>query len=334
VLQTKLGVTRSSARYTPRVDAYEAYLKGRHFTWTFNLDRFIDARRFYEEAIRLDPQFALAHAALAEYFHIGVSGLLNPQEASARGLEAAERALEIDPALPEANAWRGIYAIVRDYDWATADRCFRVATAQPTVPPAIRHLHGYFYLRVAGRPAEAVTAHRRAIDEDPLNLIIRVGHAVSLRAAGCDEEALNAARRLLEINPQYVAAYNLQALDVTAVPPDEALAYAERAVALSPRTRSNFGLLAGVLWRQGQEARARDVIASLDSAGDDAPVALTIFHALCNDPEQAASCFDRAIDQRHPFVPMLLLTRPYLPVLRESSRWPMLARRLNLSETS
>ena len=70
------------------------------------------------------------------------------------------------------------------------------------------------------------------------------------------------------------------------------------------------------------------------SAGDDAPVALTIFHALCNDPEQAASWFDPAIDQRHPFVPMLLLTRPYLPVLRASSRWPMLARRLNLSETS
>ena len=334
LLQTSLGAGRSSARYIPRVDAYEAYLRGRHFTWAFNLNRFMDARGCYEEAIRLDPRFALAHAALAEYFHIGAGGVLNPQEASALGLEAAERALAIDPALPEANAWRGIYAIVRDYDWQTADRCFRVATAQPTVSPEIRHLHGYFYLRAVGRAAEAVIAHRRAIEEDPLNLIVRVGHAVSLRAAGRHEEAANEARRLIELNPEFVAAYNLQALDVTAVPPDEALAFAERGLALSPWTRPNVGLLAGVLWRQGRESRARDLMASLDTAAYDAPVACTIFHALCNEVEEAAGWFDRAIDQRHPFVTMLLLTPPYLPVLRASSRWPLLARRLSLSETA
>jgi len=334
VLQTKLGVSRALGQYTPRVDAYEAYLKGRHFTWSLNIDQFRDARRFYEEAIRLDPQFALAHAALAEYFHIGARAWLDPQKARALGLEAAERALAIDPALPEANAWRAIYAIVRDYDWQTADRCFRVATAQPTVSPTIRHLHGYFYLRVVGRAPEAVIAHRRAIDEDPLNLIVRVGYAASLRAAGRAEEALNEARRVLEINPQYAAVYNLQALDVTAVSPEEALAHAERGAALALSSRSNLGVLAGVLFQQGHVARAHELIASLDAAEYDTPVALTMFHALCNDPEEAARWCDRAIDQRHPFVPMVLLTPPYLPVLRASSRWPALARRVNFSETS
>jgi serine/threonine-protein kinase len=332
-LETNLRVARQSERYTPRVNAYEAYLKGRHFTWSGNHAQFNEARRLYEEAIRLDPQFALAHAALAEYLHISMPFSPDPGATSARGLEAAERAVAIDPLLPEANAWRAIYAIVRDYDWQTADRCFRVASAQPTVPPAIRHLHGYFYLRVAGRAEDAVIAHRRAIEEDPLNLIIRVGYAVSLRAAGRDEEAANEARRVIDINPGYSAAYNLQALDVTAVPPDEALSHAERGVALGPFTRSNVGVLAGVLRRQGQESRARGVMASLDTADFDAPVAFTIFHALCNEPEEAARWLDRAIDQRHPFVPMILLTTPYLPVLRASSRWPTLARRLNLSET-
>jgi hypothetical protein len=70
VLQSKLAIKASTTRYTPGVKAYEAYLKGRHFTWSFALDRFRDARGLYEEAIRLDPQFAVAHAALAEYFHI------------------------------------------------------------------------------------------------------------------------------------------------------------------------------------------------------------------------------------------------------------------------
>jgi TolB-like protein len=136
VLQSKLAIKEATTtRYTPSVKAYEAYLKGRHFTWSFGLNRFLDARGFFEEAIRLDPQFAGAHAALAEYFHIAGSGILDPKEASALGLEAAERGVAIDPTLPEANCWRGIYAIMRDYDWQAADRWFRVAMAQPAVSP-------------------------------------------------------------------------------------------------------------------------------------------------------------------------------------------------------
>lgn len=333
VLQTRLAVPAATARYTPRVEAYEAYLKGRHFTWTFALNRFGDGRRFYEEATRLDPQFALAHAALAEYFHIGASGLMDPDEATALGLEAAERALAIDPTLPEANAWRGIYAIRLDYDWQAADRWFRIAMAQPTVSPTIRHQYGYFYLRVVGRAAEAIVAHRRACDEDPLNLIIRVGLAVSLRAAGRAEEAADEARRILDIDPDFTAAYALQALDVTSVPPAEALAYAEKAAAI-PWTQPNVGLLAGVLSRQGQESRARELMAGLEAGAFGVPVAFTIFHALRNEPDEAARWLGRAIDQRHQFVPMILLTPPYLPVLRTASRWPALARRLKLSETS
>jgi tetratricopeptide (TPR) repeat protein len=254
---------------------------------------------------------------------------MDRNEASALGLAAAERALAIDPALPEANAWRGIYGIVRDYDWQAADRWFRVALAQPTVSPEIRHLYGYFYLRVIGRGAEAVLAHRRAIDEDPLNLIIRVGHAVSLRAAGRDAESADEARRILEFNPEFTAA-----LDVTSVPPGEALAYAERGVAQAPWQRPCIGLLAGVLSRQGQELRARDLMAALDPAAEGVSAAFTMFHALRDEPEEAALWFERAIDERLQFVPMILLTRPYLPVLRASSRWLALARRLNLSETS
>jgi serine/threonine-protein kinase len=333
VLQSKLAIKASATRYTPGVKAYEAYLKGRHFTWSFALDRFRDARGFYEEAIRLDPQFAVAHAALAEYFHIAGSGLMDAKEAGMLGRAAAERALAVDPTLPEANCWRGIYAIVQDYDWQSADRFFRVAMAQPAVSPEIRHLHGYFLLRVVGRAAEAVAAHRRAIEEDPLNLIIRVGHAVSLRAAGRDQEAADEVRQILEIDPGYTAAYTLQAADVTAMPPGEAVAYAEKALALAPWTQPIVGLLAGVLSRQGSEDRARELMAGLDHAAHGVPAAFTMFHALRGEPDEAAQWFDRAIDQRHQFVPMILLTRPYLPVLRASSRWPALAQRVNFTET-
>jgi hypothetical protein len=75
-------------------------------------------------------------------------------------------------------------------------------------------------------------------------------------------------------------------------------------------------------------------MAALDPAAEGVSAAFTMFHALRDEPEEAALWFERAIDERLQFVPMILLTRPYLPVLRASSRWLALARRLNLSETS
>ncbi len=102
------------------------------------------------------------------------------------------------------------------------------------VSPILRHWYGYFYLRKAGRALEAVAQHRRALEEDPLNPIMRTGLAVSLTAAGKDEEALAEARRVLELNPDFVAAYTLQALDVTKAPLPEALAFAEKGYRLAP----------------------------------------------------------------------------------------------------
>jgi eukaryotic-like serine/threonine-protein kinase len=335
VLETKLSAPGPRpTRLTTNVAAYEAYLKGRHFTWSFAHRRFLEARGLYEQAIALDPQFALAHAGLAEYFHIATSGFLDPEEAGRLGRAAAGRAQQIDPTLPEANAWLAIYALVWDFDWQSADRWFRVAVAQPTVPPEVRHQHAYFYLRVVGRAAEAVVAHRRALEEDPLNLIIRVGHAVSLRAAGRDEEAADEARRILEIDPDYAPAYSLQAVDVTKVPAHEALAYAERAVSIAPWMPANVGLLAGVLSRHGDEARARALMDGLTRDGRFTAVAFTMFHALRGEADDAAQWIERAIEQRDQLVPMLLLSPPYLPVLRSSTRWPAITRRLNLSETS
>ena len=81
---------------------------------------------------------------------------------------------------------------------------------------------------------------------------------------------------------------------MTAVPPAEALAYAEKALEAAPWTKLNVGLLAGVLSRQGQEQRARDLMSALDPGQFGIPVAFTIFHALRNEPEEAGAWLDRA----------------------------------------
>ena len=78
-LQVKLSPPAAKPRYTPKLPAYEALLKARHFHWKVTAESMDQAKHFYEQSIALDPQFALAHALYSDYLFgrttIGISPL-------------------------------------------------------------------------------------------------------------------------------------------------------------------------------------------------------------------------------------------------------------------
>jgi serine/threonine-protein kinase len=333
-LRTKLsGKPEGRKQYTPNVAAYEAYLKGNHYLFSRTRESMERCRACYEEATKLDPQFTLPYSALATYYHISASSYMEPREAVARGRENARKALELDPSMPEANAWLGIFDIVYDLNWDEGGRRFQLALVHRPIAPIIRHLYGYFYLRPLGRAREAVEQHRLALAEDPLNLIMRVGLATSLREAGLDQEASVEARKILELDPGFHAAFGLQAFDFTWEPPEAALAFAEKGYALPPWLVPVAGLLAGLLTRAGDTERARELIEKLQEGDpNELCCAFTIYHLLCGEIEQAVEWAQKAIERQEQMVTMLLLPRPCGPMLRRSPRWPALARKMNLPE--
>ena len=324
-----------SRGYTPNIAAYEAYLNALHHQWKRTSPESLEkSREYYEQAAKLDPGFALPHVGLAVYHHIACSSLIDPRQGVVLGRQALQKALELDPSLPEAHAWLGIFAMWADFDWREAQRRFDIAFSRQPVSPMLRHWYGYFYLSKVGRALEAVDQHRRALEEDPLNLVLRSGLAVSLTAAGKDEEALAEVRRTLELDPNFVAAYTLQTLNVTKVPLPEALAFAEKGHSLAPWHVPSIGLLAGLLMRNGDRARAAELLAKLgDGQANGAPVAFAIYHLLCGEIEKAAEWTKTAVEQKHPMVVMLLINPPWGPLLRSSVSWPKLAKTMNLPET-
>jgi serine/threonine-protein kinase len=335
-LKTRLsGKVEGRKQYVPTVAAYEAYLKGMHYLFKRTREDRERCRDCFEEAIRLDPRFALPYSALAMYYHIAASSFMDPREAVARGKENARKALELDPSTPEANAWLGIFAVVYDRDWEEGSRRFQLALAHRPAAPGIRHLYGYFYLRPLGRAQEAVEEHRQALEEDPLNLIMRVALATSLREAGRNQEAAAEARKILELDPDFFAAFTLQAFDFTWEPLEEALAFAEKGYALSLWFAPAVGLLAGLLVRAGNQARAREVLKELeDGDRSERCSAFTIYHLLCGEIEQAVDWTEKAIRRQEQMVTMLLLPKPWGPMLRRSPRWPQLAAMMNLPATA
>ena len=120
--------------------------------------------------------------------------------------EAAQKALRIDPSLPEAHALLGAVAAVYDYDWMEAERLFRLARRGDSVPPIVRFT-SIFYLLAVGRSHDAVV-DERALEEDPLNLVGRFQYAFCL--PGCRMPASPAAkyrRVLASTRTSRIAAY-------------------------------------------------------------------------------------------------------------------------------
>ena len=144
-------------RRQPSLQAYEAYLRYLHHQWGFRPESLQRSRECLEQAIALDPEFALPYAGLADHHLASIqTGVVPAGEAMPRARELAERALQLDPDLPEAHGLLGIVAGTYDLDWKEAERRFRLATAREPVPWHVCLWHSYFFLFSVGRFEEAL----------------------------------------------------------------------------------------------------------------------------------------------------------------------------------
>ena len=335
-LQVKLTPeTAPHRKYTPALPAFEALLRARHVYYKFPTRESLEqAREFYEQAIQLDPHYALPHSELGFYLlALAGFGVHPARELMPRVRALVQKALDIDPVLHEAHAILGIVAAVFDYDWREAERQFRLATADDPVPPMARCVYGYFYLLAIGRPEKAAEEVERALAEDPLNAMFRDMLSTCFLAAGRSADALRETRKVLELDGNHAPSYVKLCVEhwsrgMTA----EALAFAEKSFEAAPWVPFTAGPLAAMLVRSGDLSRAEKVLQPFaDGRAYGAPLGLVYFHALCGEIDKAAFWLEKAIEQRH-LVSLLLLRGPVGKLLQSSPRWPALLRMVNLPE--
>jgi TolB-like protein/Tfp pilus assembly protein PilF/predicted Ser/Thr protein kinase len=334
-LNTKLSPEPAAeARYTPSLPAYEAYLKARHFHWKLTPEAAAKAKEFYEQAIALDPQFALAQALYADTFFLRASASMTPaHEAIPVARAMALRALELDPSLPEAHATLCGIAAGYDHDWNEAARRFTLATANDAASPFALAFLAAVYLLASGRRDEAIEQLEVAVQGDPLHLTLRSMMAGCLGAAGRYAEAEVQFRQVLNFDPNYALAYNgLANLYAARLMFAEALPFAERAYSLAPWNSQAIGGLAGLLIRTEDQERGRELIQNLGSGQVyGTPMGLAVFHQVCGDIDLATDWIEKAIEERYPAVAYYLQGPVWAP-LRASPHWPKLAALLKLPE--
>ena len=194
------GETASRRRPTQSLPAYEALLRAHYYA--FAKADFGRSLASLEEAIAMDSEFALAHSSLGTLFLMRLTAQAMPaHDAAPLARRHAQRALEIDASLPEAHSTLGSIAAMYDYDWAEADRRFRLAFAQRIPSLDVRLARANFYLAHAARGREAVADMEQAVAEDPLSWGAGWALAVAYRSVGRDAEADTRYAQLADVGP-------------------------------------------------------------------------------------------------------------------------------------
>src|SRR6185436_2883385 len=316
-------------RRMPGIPAYEAYLRYRQYQWKFTHEAATRSKELLEEAVALDPGFALPYVGLADY-HLALStvGGIRSDVAMPRARELARRALEIDPDLPEAHAMLGIVAGHYDYDWQETERRFRMVTAREQMSPHLKQWCSNFWLIAVGRPEEAVKYATMAIEDDPLCQMWHCMRAAVYLGLGRAEQAIADLRRSVELDPQFWIGWVQLGLCYAVVGRlAEAQPCAATAYALAPWSPLSIGVMAGVFGRGGEQDRAQPLLDQLTADSYHADFGLGVYHLAAGDFERATESMLLAVDRRIPStIPIVL--RPYEPWLRQGSAWPQVLKKM------
>ncbi len=311
--------------HTENLEAYQLYLKGRSILYKRGLviPRGLEC---FNQALALDPDYALAHAGLADgNTMLGYYGFAPGKETMPQAKKAATQALELAPDLAEAHNAFAIVSLLHDRDWQTAERAFRRALELNPQYVQARSWYGLFYLQfVAGRFEEGLAELRRCVEIDPLCGYNAAVLGVGLGLAGYHEEAIEQAVKATELDPDaYHTRWILQVVYGWASRYQEAEQAGEEALAISGRHPWAMAILAATYGNWGKPEKASAIYEELKArTGREyiQPSMLAVAALSAGLLDEGVALFSRAYEQREPFLTIVARLWPEFAPLREDPR--------------
>jgi serine/threonine protein kinase/Tfp pilus assembly protein PilF len=339
--QSGSGIDRVAApakplvkRYTVNLDAYNLYLKGRFELYKMTREGLDRSRKLFEEAIRLDPKYALAHDGLAYcWYSEGFLGFMAPKEAMPRAKAAVRRAIELDETVAEAHATLGVILALFDWDWAGAERELMRSVELNGASPVSRDVYAFYYLRPVGRIDEAISETQQALSLDPLSILFRVHLGFLFYVERQYDHAIAQFRKVLEMNPQYYLALAMMGnVHTLAGEFDAALDCYVRARQADANSKFVDSLEAMTLAFAGEREKAITMLDQIERrAASDyiSPVSIAYIFTALGDADRAFENLDRAVFDRDPNI-LGLKSNPIFDSLRGDDRYHALLRKMQL----
>jgi serine/threonine-protein kinase len=328
------GITK---RYTESNEAYQLYLKGRYHSakrTKYDLDTGIE---YFQQAVKLDPNFALAYAYMADAYNIMPAyPYLSPKEAFPKSQAAAKRSLEIDPMLAEGHMALAVSLSLFEWNWAEAEREFKRAI-ELDPKNALSHLRLAIGLHIPlGRTGEAIKEGEIANDLEPVNLVNVSNLAWFYMLAGQNDKALAQGKRMHDLEPDFILGrylYGMVHLNNGLY--KEALALTEKPLQADPSNQLMLQVAGYAYAKMGRREEAEAVINKYKEIRKTQHV-MTFFiatiYAGLGEKEKAFAELETAFQERDWRMSVLMKTEPMLNPLRDDARYAGLLKRMGLPE--
>jgi serine/threonine-protein kinase len=315
---------------TENVEAFQLYMRGRHHWYKWTAEGLAKAKEYWQQALAIDPQYALPHVGLADVvLAAGGTGLIPYTEVLPKAKAELTLALSLDPELDEAWALMGV---VHFFEWEH-DAAERAVAKALELNPRLAHAHNARACNemFRGRPERALAPAILSVELDPLSTFWNVVLTLTHLALGDRPSAGACVRSILTFDPESWWAHYLGSLiSVAEGNLADALRSAENAVRYSGGAPMVVGALACVKGLAGDREGAERGLAELTARS--APffvpgLAMAFAHVGLGQTDAAFDCLDKSLAERDVWVTWVEWT-PLLAPLRSHPRMTDLMRRL------
>ena len=301
-LKVKLGGegTRVLAKKpTENPEAHRLYLLGRYEFAKYTQTGWNNAIRYYEEALKLDPNYALAYCGLADNYAYMGSVVMPEKEAIAKEKEFAQKALELDPELAETHMSFAL-ALVAAYDWRNGLKEFdRTLELNPNL--AFAYELQSWTLNGLGRFDEAIAKTKKAVELDPLNPFFQMSLSFYQYWARQYDNAIAQARKTLEMDPNSTIARVLLGLSFLKKG-DTGGAIAELQKTKAPDPGAWYqGFLGYAYAVSGDRAKAEQALSELEELAKRqyvSPTAFVTIYLGLGEKEKALDSLEKAYEEQ------------------------------------
>jgi serine/threonine-protein kinase len=328
---------RLAKRGTENAEAYQAYLKGRYYWNKGPAQGYAKSREYFQQAIDLDSNYALAYCGLADYYGFASAvGLLSPNENWPKAEAAVNKSLALDDT--RAETYNPLAAVKVYYyrDWPAAERDFRRGIELNPNYAEI-HLHYAMCLVRLGRGEEALAEIQRAVELEPLSLGPNLSWAKILFYMRQHDRAIDQLGKTLELETNFAAAHDLLG-DAYEQKGMHREAITEWGKALTLRgAGEQASSLEQTYAASGFEAAVRalaqrrlEIMNEKVKHGEYVPaIEYATAYIRLGDKEQAFAWLDKAVQERNSFA-LEFKVNPIYDKLRDDMRFQDLIRRVGL----